>query len=340
MQQGIALLQAPTCRQHRRYQGAQCQLVTGLVHAVHGAPPGDAALRSAAEVAVQQAIFSPLAAALQELAGLGGAVAGLAPAAPMPLAVAAQQRATLWRLHASLRQLQALLNGLESYALYEGPSDSYANAGSSGSLAGQEAACGVAAAAVRVVLACWPQLAEVCAWRCGGAPLAPAGDGAALRRDLCAEVAQCLSSCIGWAGRRVGAGRGGHRAGVLFGAQWLALRNRHPRYMDDCGAAACCALLPCPGIFQHLCRPSAPPSLQGGLRGLPSRVAPLCRHRGHLLLPARWAVAPSHGWTSQEQRLVLGTSLPLLCVSAQLPTPCGAAISSSRQQVPLCCTGH
>lgn len=262
MQQGIALLQAPTCRQHRRYQGAQCQLVTGLVHAVHGAPPGDAALRSAAEVAVQQAIFSPLAAALQELAGLGGAAAGLAPGAPMPLAVAAQQRATLWRLHASLRQLQALLNGLESYALYEGPSDSYANAGSSSSLAGQEAACGVAAAAVRVVLACWPQLAEVCAWRCGGAPLAPAGDGAALRRDVFAEVAQCLSSCIGWAGRRAGAGRGGHRAGVLLAPSGLRRAIDIPGSLMIVGrrpAVHCCPAQACPSVCaaplrHHHCR--------------------------------------------------------------------------------------
>lgn len=67
----MALLQAPAWRQHSQYQDAQCQLVTGLVHALHGIPPGDAALRTAAEAAVQQAIFAPLAAALQELAGLG-----------------------------------------------------------------------------------------------------------------------------------------------------------------------------------------------------------------------------------------------------------------------------
>lgn len=205
----MALLQAPVWHQHSQYQDAQCQLVTGLVHALHGIPPGDAALRTAAEAAVQQAIFAPLAAALQELAVLGADVAGpgSGPHAPAPLAVAVQQRAALWRLHAALRQLQALLNGLESYALYEGASDSESCAGvaGSGGMAGQEVATGVAAAAVSVVLACWPQLAEVCAWRCGGAPLAPAGGRATLQRELYAEVAQCLSSCIGWvAARAVG----------------------------------------------------------------------------------------------------------------------------------------
>ncbi|KAL4458064.1 hypothetical protein ABPG75_012929 [Micractinium tetrahymenae] len=201
VQQAMALLQAPIWRQRSQYQDAHCQLVTGLVHALHGIPPGDAVLRAAAEAAVQQAIFAPLAAALQELAGLGAAVAapGQAPGAPLPLAAAAQQRAVLWRLHAALRQLQALLNGLESYALYDGASDSESSTSGAGgsSLAGQEVARGVAAAAVGVVLVCWPQLAEVCAWRSGGASLAPAGSGTALQRELYGEVAHCLSSCIG-----------------------------------------------------------------------------------------------------------------------------------------------
>lgn len=204
----MALLQSSAAR-YQQYQDAHCQLVTGLVHALHGIPPGESGLRAAAEAAVQRAVFAPLGAALQEVAAAAaatGALSGVRP--PQTLAAAAQQRAALVRLHVALRQLQALLNGMESYAWYEeGSSGSgveesgsgSSSAGGGGAGGAYEVARGVTAAAVGVVLACWPELAEVCAWRCGGHALVPAGGASsapAVQRELYAEVAHCLSSCI------------------------------------------------------------------------------------------------------------------------------------------------
>lgn len=193
---GMVLLQQPGA--YAQYQDAHGQLVAGLVHALHGVPPGDAQLRAQAEAVVQQHIFQPLTAALGEVRGLmGGGPAGQQPAAAV--------RAAVWRLHAALRQFQALLNQLESYSPYESDSSSSVG-GSSSSLAAaamataatQEAmARGMAADAVASFLSCWPQLAEVCVWA-GQLPATPSGSSglAAVRREAYAELAQCLSSCI------------------------------------------------------------------------------------------------------------------------------------------------
>ena len=143
-------------------------MVTGLVHALHGVPPGDLQLRALAESVVQAAVFQPVAAALQDVHGLiaGGAAAQLAAV-----------RTATWHLHAALRQLQALLNGLESYA--DGM-PSCSDGGTAGDSCGPVAiescawadkealARGVAAAAVAALLSCWPQLASS-AWGCTNA---------------------------------------------------------------------------------------------------------------------------------------------------------------------------
>lgn len=187
-------LQAPGSAGH--YTEANGQLVAALVHALHGVPPGDPALRAQAEAAVQQHVFQPLAAALAETRALA--------AAPPGDASQAATRAAVWRLHSALRQLQALLNQLESYAWYEPDSSSSMGSSSTaslpnGSAAGQEAvARGVAAAAVSAFLAAWPQLAEVCGWA-ASLPVPRGGGGgglAAARREAYAEAAQCLCSSI------------------------------------------------------------------------------------------------------------------------------------------------
>ena len=188
VQQGMALLQQPA--RFAQYQDAHSQLVNGLVHVLYGIPPGDAQLRSTAEAVVQRSVLGPLAAALQGVAALG--VGAASPGVQ-------QQAAVLWRLHAALRQFQSLLNGLESYSLYEcGGSDAGGSACSSGSgLAGQEVARGVAAAAVATLLSSWPQLTQVCTWRCGsGVALAQPRSAGGLQRELYGEVAHCLSSSI------------------------------------------------------------------------------------------------------------------------------------------------
>lgn len=193
LQQGMLLLQQPA--RCERYQDAQGQLVAGLVHALHGVPPGDAQLRAQAEQAIDALVFQPLAAALREAEALAGA--GAAPPRP------AQARAAVWRLHAALRQYQALLNSLESYAWFDEDGGSVSGNGncmSNGSGAGAAAqhaqmARGVAAA-VASLLACWPQLAEMCGWL-GRLPVGPGGGGlAGMRRELYQELSHCVCSCI------------------------------------------------------------------------------------------------------------------------------------------------
>lgn len=191
LQRSVVLLQEPA--RHQQYQEAHSQVVAGLVHALHGVPPGDLQLRGQAEAAVHAAVFQPMAASLQEVHSV--------MAAPAPAQLAAVRAAT-WRLHAALRQLQALLNGLESYAWYDGMANS-SNSGATatsialsaaerGSCAANEVvARGVAAAAVAALLTCWPQLAEVCGWL-GRLP----NSAAPVRRELYQELSQCLCSAM------------------------------------------------------------------------------------------------------------------------------------------------
>ena len=185
----MVLLRQPSRHQH--CEEAHSQMVTGLVHALHGVPPGDLQLRALAESVVQAAVFQPVAAALQDVHGLiaGGAAAQLAAV-----------RTATWHLHAALRQLQALLNGLESYA--DGM-PSCSDGGTAGDSCGPVAiescawadkealARGVAAAAVAALLSCWPQLAEVCGWL-GRLP----ARAAPARQELYEELAQCLCSAM------------------------------------------------------------------------------------------------------------------------------------------------
>ena len=194
VEEGLALLLHPP--QYQQYQHAVSQLVTGLVHALHGIPPGSQALRARAEAALQQHIFMPLAAALQRLRGLAELAPGGSPAA-VP---AHQLRGAVWHLHAALHQVQALLNALESYS---GEPAAAASGDGDGTAAAAAQLAGVSHAAACAFLSCWGQLAEVCAWcqlggtAAGGGAAAPATAGlAALQRELYAEAAHCLSSCI------------------------------------------------------------------------------------------------------------------------------------------------
>lgn len=197
LQQAMALLQQPASglqgngahHSTLRRQDAFSQLVTALVHALQGVPPGDAQLRAQAEAAVQQQVLQPLAAALAEVQSLVAAGAAGQPA---------QLRAVVWRLQAALQQYQALLNGLEAHAWYDDASSS-ASSGNGSMLAAPGAAEqeGVAAAAVAAFLACWPLLAQACDW-VGRLPAAGPSSGglAAARRDLYHELAHCMGSCI------------------------------------------------------------------------------------------------------------------------------------------------
>lgn len=185
LRRSVVLLQEPA--RHQQYQEAHSQVVAGLVHALHGVPPGDLQLRGQAEAAMQAAVFQPMAASLQEVHRV--------MAAPAPAQLAAARAAT-WHLHAALRQLQALLNGLESYAWNDGMASCSNNgtlpAAEKGHCAPDEfVARGVAAAAVAALLTCWPQLAEVCGWL-GRLP----NSAAPVRRELYQELSQCLCSAM------------------------------------------------------------------------------------------------------------------------------------------------
>lgn len=188
VQQGMVLLQQP--QQYQQYQEAHSQLVTGLVHALHGIPPGDAQMRAVAESTVQQHIFAPLAVSVQEVLGPSAAMAAAGGAAAA--GAGHQLRAALWRLTAALRQFHALLNALESHSWYDA-AGSTSSGGMAGSGGQQEVARGVTQAAVAAFLSCWPRLADVC---CSWQGLPAGASLATLRRELYQEAAHCICSCI------------------------------------------------------------------------------------------------------------------------------------------------
>ncbi len=152
-------------------QSAHQQMVVALVHAAQGIQRSDAALLQRAASAMKAYVFHPLTAALQhldqELQAAGGRGGGGGPASP-PGAVQhgspdrqRQQMASesLWRLQWALKQVQALLNALELYEVYDGDDglDRLAGAGMAPAPAGP---AGLLTGAVEAFLACWQWLGQ------------------------------------------------------------------------------------------------------------------------------------------------------------------------------------
>ena len=140
-------------------QIAHQQAVVALVHAAEGVHPSNTHLLQRAAASMQQYVFAPLSTALQHELEHTSAHSGQAPSAsgaarsPERHQRQPASSTTLWQLQWALKQVQALLNALELYQVYD---DHAAH-----SVAPQPPpAAGVLTAAVEAFLGCWHPLGQ------------------------------------------------------------------------------------------------------------------------------------------------------------------------------------